>query len=207
MPRNLTGGKGAKKRKNGGPEIKDPSTAPFKDEEQDYGYVIDEMGDRRFRLRIVMPPYLREKMIKEGKEIPSEPEILLGRVRPKKNRMKSGKAFSVKRGSFVLVSRRDFQADICDIIYNYRPDEIEWLKKKKQLPYSMEDPNSKTQGAQIIFKKRESNEVVANKEKVQESYFDVSLMPPSEDEEEDDSQDDDSDEEDKQEYDSFGNLI
>jgi initiation factor 1A len=204
MPRNMTGGKGAKKRKNNPPEEKDPATAPFKDEEQDYGYIIDEMGDRRFQIRIITPQYVIDQMVSENKQdISSEPQIILGRVRGKLNRNKSGKATSVKKGSYVLLSRRDFQTDMADILYNYRADEIEWLKKKKQLPYALVDPNNKNIGSKLIFKKRESDNKKDKKLlNSQNNYLDDSMIPSS-----DDDSEEDVDTNTNQKYDHFGNLI
>jgi hypothetical protein len=201
MPRNMTGGKGAKKRKNK-PVDKDddPTKTPFKDPEQDYGYVIDELGDRRFKVRVITPAYLSNKTDRN-----SSPEVVISRVRGKLNSRKSGKGFSVKKGSYVLISKVDFQSEKAHIIHLYRTEEVEYLKKKKQIPYSLDDPNSKSTGSKIIFKRKEI-ETNQNSDPDQnlsdKNYLDLEMNIDQED-----IGDQENQEEDLPEYDDFGNLI
>ena len=145
MPKNCRGGKKHKRNKNNNIENK---ALRMKEDGQEYAKIIRCKGNCRF-----------DVICCDGKE---RAAILCGAMRKRRY---------VNQDDFVLVSLRDFQDDICDIIDLYDEYQVRTLKQDKHIPDS--------------FKIEEENPY--------DSYDDgidfVNDMPPDEEELEDGSED------------------
>ena len=110
MPKNNKSGKKHKKNKNYGSENK---SLRYKEEGQDYAKVTRCKGNCRF-----------DVLCCDGKE---RLAILCGSMRKRK---------FINQGQLVLVSIREWQDDICDIIDSYEESHAKRLKSEKELPES-----------------------------------------------------------------------
>ena len=123
MVKNSTGGNKAKSkaRKNFNVDTTVYVDKIEKDSEQEYAKVIKVNGGGRYAI------FCEDKSQR------------LGIARGKINR-------NVRIGidSLVLISRRDYQDDKCDILYTYKPDEIKALKQANKLPEEMMNCTSKS---------------------------------------------------------------
>ena len=114
MPRNLKGGKSAKKKSNKKENFqrkKDNIPLPLNEENSHVARVLNVLGDRRFNVKIISDNGLKnEEMISH-----------LGR----------GAAKSQGRvivDSIIKISKRDFE-NKSDILYRYNPSEVDYLVK------------------------------------------------------------------------------
>ena len=113
MPRgNQRGGKKHKRNKNFGGET---SLLRIKEDGQEYAKITQCKGNCRFNV-----------ICCDGK---SRSAILCGTMRKRK---------FVNQGDIVLVSLRDFQDSICDIIDLYDQSQAKKLKKEKHIPETFE---------------------------------------------------------------------
>ena len=110
MPRNTKGGKKHKKNKNYGSEDK---VLRIKEDGQEYAKITQCKGSCRFNV-----------ICCDGK---TRSAILCGTMRKRK---------FVGEGDMVLVSLRDFQDDVCDIIDSYDQSQAKKLQKEKHIPES-----------------------------------------------------------------------
>jgi len=110
MPKNTKGGKKHKKNKNYGSENK---SLRYKEEGQEYAKVTRCKGNCRFDVSCC-----------DGK---NRAAILCGSMRKRK---------FINQGQLVLVSIREWQDDICDIIDSYEESHAKRLKSDKEIPDS-----------------------------------------------------------------------
>lgn len=120
------GGKKHKRNKNRGVETK---VLRLKEDGQEYAQITKCKGNCRFDVRC-----------SDGKE---RGAILCGTMRKRK---------FVNLNDIVLVSLRDFQDDVCDIIDNYDENGSRKLKETKELPesFNIGEENSFDEGFQSI---------------------------------------------------------
>lgn len=90
----------------------------FKEDEQEYGLVTKTLGNGRFSIRLNL----------QNKEV-------IGRLRGKFRHGSSKKKNWVDVGTIVLVSLRDFEEDIVDIIYVYDDSETRRLRKNADIVF------------------------------------------------------------------------
>ena len=95
-----------------------------KEEGTEYAQVIKALGSGRFTVQL----NLQTKQI-------------IARVRGKFKHGVKKKANFVNVGSIVLVSLRDFQEDVADIIHIYDNSEANKLKKSGQIVFDCKDEN------------------------------------------------------------------
>lgn len=114
MPKNK--GKGGKKHKRG-KKLESLSNRELltKEQGQEYGIIEKVLGSCRFMVTCA-----------DGKS-------RLGHVRGNMQ-----KRIWIQVGDCVLVGKRDFQDDKCDIIHRYSPDEYRQLKRLNEIPTSIE---------------------------------------------------------------------
>lgn len=109
MPKgNIKGGKKHKRNKNYASENK---TLRLKEPGQEYAKVINCKGNCRF-----------DVLCCDGK---TRAAILCGAMRKRK---------FINQGQLILVSIRDFQDDVCDIIDSYEESQAKRLKSEKEIP-------------------------------------------------------------------------
>ena len=107
---------GGNKRRRGGKRYGKTKTyslddlIPSTEDNQVYAHVTQKYGDGRFETMCY------DKVTRLG--------LLRGSLR---------KSSRVEKGSLVLVSLRDYQDDRCDIVYQYKPDDIEKLQKANKI--------------------------------------------------------------------------
>lgn len=105
---NKKGGKKHKKNKN---QSNDTKTLRFKEDGQEYAQITCMKGNCRFDVKCF-----------DGKD---RMAILCGSMRKRR---------FVNLRDVVLVSLRDFQDSVCDIIDNYNDNQVRELKKLKEIP-------------------------------------------------------------------------
>ena len=110
MPKNTKGGKKHKKNKNYSSENK---SLRYKEEGQEYAKVARCKGNCRFDVECC-----------DGK---TRSAILCGTMRKRK---------FINQGQLVLVSIREWQDDVCDIIDSYEESHAKRLKTEKHIPDS-----------------------------------------------------------------------
>jgi len=115
--RNTIGGKKYKKQGNNSSIL---SQLVLADNGQSYGKVTKILGHSKFKIQVFTSTGTGGINFKE----------LIGNARPglKKKRM------FISNESIVLVSLRDFQSDICDIIHVYHSDHVNKLVKLNKIP-------------------------------------------------------------------------
>lgn len=108
--------KGGKNKKGGkkknGTDAAEQRTLTLKDDMQDYAKVMKLLGDRN--IIVVLP---------DSSEVRAH---IPGRFRKKK--------IWVLLGDIILVSRRDFQDNILDVVHKYQSDEIRKIHKDGEIP-------------------------------------------------------------------------
>lgn len=174
--RNTTGGKKYKKQGNASQLS---TELVYADKEQNYGKVMKILGHSKFEIMV---------FIKNTKD-EFEAKTLIGNARPslKKKRMFANK------DSFVIVSLRDFQEKVCDIVHVYKQNHVHVLNKKKLIPsYSVNDDKHEDEIEFETYSKKDKKE-----KKQVSNYFDID-MEFSEDEELEPQ---------LLKYDDFGNVI
>lgn len=97
----------------------------LKDKDTNYAIVTKKFGNGRFSVRI-----------------PSKDKELIARLRGKFRRGSSKKDNLVDIDSVVLVSIRDFQESIVDIIHVYKHNEIRQLRKMGEFTEEIEDKSN-----------------------------------------------------------------
>jgi len=115
--RNTIGGKKYKKQGNCASTLR---LLVLADEGQSYGKVTKILGHSKFKIQVFTSNGTGGINFKE----------IIGNARPglKKKRM------FISTESIVLVSIRDFQSDICDIIHVYQSDHVNKLVKLNKIP-------------------------------------------------------------------------
>jgi translation initiation factor 1A len=130
MPKNA--GMGGKKRKGGKKNNAfDERELQFAGEMQNYGQVLRLLGDSRLEIQCT-----------DGMK-------RIGHIR---GTMK--KKVWIAMGDVVLVSRREFEDDKCDIILKYTEEEVRKLKSLSEIPESIklpENENKPNDDADIVF--------------------------------------------------------
>lgn len=121
--RNTTGGNKHKKQAKGAIEAR--SKIEFADKEQFYAECTNINGHSKFEVIL----YDKD----ERGEFIGNKYLANARSNLKKKRM------FVNKGSIMIVSKRDFQEGICDILYVYKDNQVSVLKKKKLIPSSASD--------------------------------------------------------------------
>tara|TARA_E500000178_G_scaffold318368_1_gene339699 strand:- start:941 stop:1471 length:531 start_codon:yes stop_codon:yes gene_type:complete len=112
--------KGGKKHKKQGNVSQDFKKLTLADEEQKYGKVTKILGNSRFEICV----YSKNKK----NEFTSQTITGVARIGLKKKRM------FISNGCYVIVSLRDFQINICDIVHVYKDIQIYMLVKKGMIP-------------------------------------------------------------------------
>jgi len=135
MPKNKKGGSRFKKGVNnsGVSQIEEKVVMRNADENEHYAKINKALGSGRFSLNIIVK--------KTADDIPKlNPTIYMG-ILPGKMKRQKWKHF-VTENDFVLVSKRDFQADDnlkVDIIMKYTPEATRKLGKLNEIPLADED--------------------------------------------------------------------
>lgn len=112
--------KGGKKHKKQGNVSQDFKSLVYAEEEQKYGKVIKILGNSRFEVSV----YTKG----ENDDFTSNILIGIARIGLKKKRM------FISNGCYVIVSLRDFQKNICDIVHVYKDNHSSMLVKKQLIP-------------------------------------------------------------------------
>ena len=112
MPKNTKGGKKFKKMKH---NLEENRVLEQPEDMQEYAIVNKLLGNSRVTLSYV----------KDNKELVNCIGVISGRLRKKKQWVKSG--------NFVIISERDFEKDKVDIIHVYKEDEMNELRKRDLL--------------------------------------------------------------------------
>jgi translation initiation factor IF-1 len=135
MPKNTTGGNKHKKQAKGAFAERAKFLAADPDS-QHYGICMSVLGNSRFEIivyekekkKIYNPNTGKEELVETG-EFNRVRRIGIARRGLKKKRM------FVNKDTYVIVSLRDFQKDVCDIIHAYTDSyHINILRKKKLIP-------------------------------------------------------------------------
>ena len=130
MPKNA--GMGGKKRKGGKKNNAfDERELQFAEEMQNYGQVLRLLGDSRLEIQCT------DGMKRIGH--------IRGTMRKK---------IWIAMGDVVLVSRREYEDDKCDIILKYTEEEVRKLKSLNEIPESIklpENENKPNEDADIVF--------------------------------------------------------
>jgi translation initiation factor 1A len=106
MTINRYGGKKAKKASRFKLHQANERSLIYKDEDQDYGQVIQILGDMRCQIKLLN----------------KNNDIIIGHIRGKLK-----KRCWINNGDYVLISYREYQKDKCDIIHKYTDGEISLL--------------------------------------------------------------------------------
>jgi len=149
MPKNA--GLGGKKRKQGKKKVFEERELQFAGEMQCYGQVLRLLGDSRLEIQCT-----------DGVK-------RMGHIR---GTMK--KKVWIAMGDVVLIAKRDYEDDKCDIILKYTEEEVRKLKQLEQIPESIklpENENKQNDDADIVFMsdddEEKGNDGPANKKKKQ----------------------------------------
>ena len=171
--------KGGKKHKKQGNVSQDFKSLTYAEEDQKYGKVTKISGHSRFEISV----YTKE----ENNDFTSDTLIGIARIGLKKKRM------FISNGCYVIVSLRDFQKNICDIVHVYKENQASMLVKKGHIPSSDFDYNEdEFKFEELHHEENEDNKKISNKN---DPYFTLDI-------------DDEDDEEYKEiEYDSYGNVL
>ena len=137
MPKNA--GMGGKKRKGGKKKNFDERELQFAGEMQNYGQILRLLGDSRLEIQCT-----------DGLK-------RMGHIRGTMR-----KKVWMTMGDLVLVSRREFEDDKCDIILKYTEEEVRKLKSLNEIPESIklpENENKPNDDADIVFGSDEDDKV------------------------------------------------
>ena len=129
MPKNA--GMGGKKRKGGKKKTFEERELQFAGEMQNYGQVLRLLGDSRLEIQCT------DGMKRMGH--------IRGTMRKK---------IWIAMGDVVLVARREYEDDKCDIILKYTEEEVRKLKSLNEIPESIklpENENKPNEDADIVF--------------------------------------------------------
>jgi len=185
--RNTTGGKKHKKQGNSANQT---TEFVFADKEQNYGKVINLLGHSKFEIMVFYPKVIvikdtKNKLpIKEdnlncgNKNDDYEVKTLIGNARP---RLKKKRMFANK-DCFVIVSLRDFQEGVCDIIHVYKQNQVHILNKKKLIPsYSLDTGVNEVE---VEFETQDKMEIpkVPDQNK-DDKYLNIQMVESSDEEE------------------------
>ena len=115
MPRNLKGGKGAKKKSNKDSVRKEKKDVPLPltEENSHVAKITSVLGDKRFRILILSDTGLKN-------------ETMMSHL----SRTASRRQGKIMLDSIVKISKRDFE-DKCDILYKYDDGEVQFLIQQK----------------------------------------------------------------------------
>merc|ERR1712032_951521 len=122
---------GGKKRKGGKKKTFEERELQFAEEMQNYGQVLRLLGDARLEIQCT------DGMKRMGH--------IRGTMRKK---------IWIAMGDVVLVARREYEDDECDIILKYTEDEVRKLKSLNEIPESIklpENENKPNDDADIVF--------------------------------------------------------
>ena len=140
MPKNTHGGNKAKKGKN---IVQTARNLVFKQDGEMYGQIKKKLGGSRFEI------YCIDKVIRQG--------CLRGNMR---------KRVWINDGDIVLISTRDYQDNIVDIIYKYTSDEAHALERIKEIEKDFftitNDFDHENQDTECNIVFAEADEVVEN---------------------------------------------
>ena len=129
MPKNA--GIGGKKRKQGKKKIYEERELQFAGEMQNYGQVLRLLGDSRLEIQCT-----------DGVK-------RMGHIRGTMR-----KKIWIAMGDVVLVARREYEDDKCDIILKYTEEEVRKLKQLEEIPESIklpENENKPNDDPDIVF--------------------------------------------------------
>lgn len=110
MVKKSKGGKSHRKGKK--PQQDDRNSMVFREEGEEYAKVVKMLGSGRMEVQL---PDNTTKLA-----------IIRGKLRRRRT--------WINTGDVVLVAIRDFQEDRCDVLFTYSPNQLQILKKRKQLP-------------------------------------------------------------------------
>jgi len=166
MPRNIRGGKNAKRGKNHAP-VPVVKELNLRTEDQEYGRVTKILGNCRVRAKC---------FTENGKQV-ERLCIIPGKFR---------KRVYINLGDLILVNIRSFQDDKVDVVYKYPPNEIKRLIKKGIVPDDsdeLETNHTDDMGIGIEFMRKEEEVPKPRKEKLGGNYLPDDMLPPVSDEE------------------------
>lgn len=173
--KNTKGGKKHKKQGNVSQEFK---SLTYAEEDQKYGKVTKILGHSRFEVSV----YTKE----DNDDFTSHIITGVARIGLKKKRM------FISNGCYVIVSLRDFQKNICDIVHVYKENHASMLVNKQLIP------STDFEYAEDEFKFEDSFEE-DSKPKVNKN--DPYLMLDIDDNDSDQFEDE------EVKYDSYGNVL
>jgi translation initiation factor 1A len=144
MAKNTVGGKGHKRAKN---QYETTKNIPFKSDDTDYAMVANILGGGRLTVHCFA----------DGKQ-------RLGHIRGSMY-----KRVWIAMHDIVLISKRDFQDNKCDIIHKYSPDDVRYLVKRSAL-----DPsailrikgNEEHKEDEVIFGEDSNDEIEGNNDDI-----------------------------------------
>lgn len=147
MPKNI--GIGGKKRKQGKKKVFEERELQFADELQGYGQVLRLLGDSRLEIQCT-----------DGVK-------RMGHIRGTMR-----KKIWIAMGDVVLIAKREYEDDKCDIILKYTEEEVRKLKQLNEIPESIklpENENKPNDDPDIVFmsEDEEANDANTNKKKKQ----------------------------------------
>lgn len=132
------GGKGVRRGKNKG-FSEQAREIEFCKEDQAYGKVKAKLGNSRFTIQVVT----RNLEEDGGFNI----RDVIGHA-PRGLKRSSG---YIDVNDIVLVTKREYQEDKCDIIHKYYLDEVRRLVNYEEIPSSFTDNNTITDGDNFVF--------------------------------------------------------
>ncbi len=127
MPSKSKGGKGAKRGRNDTRYTDVKRELIYKEEEQEYAHVTKSLGDCRFEC------YCYD-----------------GVNRQAKIRGKDRSRMWVNNGDHILISKRNFQDQKCDILHKYNLEEVQRLKSLGEIPETTTIDNNSNYGFEFI---------------------------------------------------------
>lgn len=173
--------KGGKKHKKQGNVSQDFKSLTYAEEDQKYGKVTKILGHSRFEVSV----YTKE----ENDDFTSSTLTGVARIGLKKKRM------FISNGCYIIVSLRDFQKNICDIVHVYKDNQASMLVKKQLIPSTdFEHNEDEFKFEESYDEDYQDNKPTNNKN---EPYLTLNI-DYSEEEEEDNKE---------VEYDSYGNIL
>ena len=183
--RNTTGGK---KHKKQGDIANQNTEIVFADSEQNYGKVMKLLGHSKFEIMV----------FSKNDKGEFETKTVIGNARP---RLKKKRMFANK-DCFVIVSLRDFQESVCDIVHVYKQNHVHILNKKNYIPsYSVDNEANEVD---VEFETLDTNNIsqeVPEQKNKSKMYLDVEMDSSF-------SENDDEDYPEKEiKYDDFGNIV
>jgi hypothetical protein len=134
-----------------------PRNMSYKDEDsranQHYAKITQVYGHGK-----VQVSYFGKSVPKDSKNDPGSTRLreIIANVRQRRGLNK----LRVVNGSFAIISLRDFEPGMADILHVYRDDEVKTLRHRNELPTEI-DSGAHTKDAEVVFGYDDHNDDIA----------------------------------------------